>query len=371
MRTAMREDGFTLVELLFSTVITLMVLATAMSTFQSALTLNETATLVSDSNQNLRAGTNTLARDLMQTGRGIPTGGIPIPSGAGAQPINRPSPPGQAYQFNNVTATTLQAITTGSALGPTVDGEVTDIVTLLATDMTSYATLGANPPAVLQLNNNPLPAGMVAPGPQLAADGASLNVGAQFATWITDPVTGVKPGNLLLFSNGQGDAIQTVTRVTGTQVFFESNAADWFNFNQRGAPAGSIMQIRAGATFSQTSVVRVTMLTYYVDATTTPGVPRLVRQENNFSAQTLAGVVEDLELSYDLVDGVTNPTAIPSLPFTTGTPAVTYTASQIRKANVHVGVRSELFSTLRRDYLRQHLTTGVSIRSLAYVDRYK
>ena len=64
MRTALREDGFTLTELLFSTAITLLVLAVAMGTFQNALTLNETATMIADSNQNLRAGTNALVRDL-------------------------------------------------------------------------------------------------------------------------------------------------------------------------------------------------------------------------------------------------------------------------------------------------------------------
>ena len=49
------------------------------------------------------------------------------------------------------------------------------------------------------------------------------------------------------------------------------------------------------------------MITYYVDAKTTPGTPRLTRVYNNGSPQQLAGVVEDLQLSYDLVDGVTNP----------------------------------------------------------------
>ena len=41
-----------------------------MQTFQNALTLNKTATLISDSNQNLRAGTNTMVREVI--GRGDP-----------------------------------------------------------------------------------------------------------------------------------------------------------------------------------------------------------------------------------------------------------------------------------------------------------
>jgi len=43
----------------------------------------------------------------------------------------------------------------------------------------------------------------------------------------------------------------------------------------------------------------------------------------------------------------------------------------IRKANLHIGVRSETMSTKQRDYLRNHLSTVVSLRNLAFVDRYR
>ena len=39
--------------------------------------------------------------------------------------------------------------------------------------------------------------------------------------------------------------------------------------------------------------------------------------------------------------------------------------------NLHVGVRSDTLSTQRGDYLRNHLTTVISVRSLAFKDRYK
>jgi hypothetical protein len=356
-----------------STAITLIVLGTAMTTFRNALTLNETAGLMADATQNLRAGSNLLVRDLIQTGRGIPTGGIPIPSGDGAVDINRPGPPGTAYVFDNVDATTLPAITTGDALGPLVGGDPTDVITLLVSDPTSYVEYSEGElPAPLELNWGADPAqwpdGLAAPTPTLAADGASLNV-QQFDTWISDAATGVKAGDLLLFTNSLGSAIQTVTRTEGTQVFFESNADDPFNFNQRAVSQGSIMQIRSGATFPQTTVVRVQMLSYYIDAVTSPGTPRLTRRVNFFEPQALAGVLEDLEITFDLVDGVTNPTRIANLPHTVDD--VTYTANQIRKVNLHVGVRSDTRSGARGDYMRHHLSTAVSIRSLAFVSRYE
>ena len=50
---------------------------------------------------------------------------------------------------------------------------------------------------------------------------------------------------------------------------------------------------------------------------------------------------------------------------------VVYSSNQIRKANVHVGVRSETMSLRVHDYLRSHISTVVSLRNLAFVDRYK
>ena len=347
-----REQGFTLIELLIATTIMLAVLAGVAVTFKSALDINESATLISDADQNLRAATNLMVRDLMQAGRGIPTGGIPIPSGVGSTAVNRPSPPNAAYSIDNVNFTTLPAIVTGASLGPTVESQTTDIVTVLMSDPTLPA---------LTMNQTPAVAGQAA----LAADGASLSVGPS-TTWITDPVTGVKTGDLLLFTNPLGSAIQVVTSVASPTVRFA--AADPFNLNQRGAAQGSIMQI-IPAPIPQTTAQRVLMLTYYVDSVTLPGRPRLARRVGMAPGQALAGVVEDLDLSYDLVDGLTNPAARRSVPFTLN--SVLYTPNQIRKINLHLGVRSETQLSQRRDFVRAHINTVVSVRSLAYVDRYQ
>jgi hypothetical protein len=113
---------------------------------------------------------------------------------------------------------------------------------------------------------------------------------------------------------------------------------------------------------------RVLMYTYFVDAAT-GGAPRLMRRLNQFAGQALAGVVEDLELSYDVVDGTINPTNIRDLPYTAS--GITYSANLIRKANIHMGVRSEVMSLRQHDYRRNHVSTVVSLRNLAFVDRYK
>lgn len=370
MQTLRRDDGFTLVELMMATAITLVVLATAMTTFRNALTLNEAATMVADSNQNLRAGTNMLVRDLMQTGRGVPTGGIPIPFGAGSTALKRPSPSSTQLYFDNTTQNTLPGIISGFQLGPMVNGELTDIVTMLAIDPLSYVQYPTGSAKALPLNPSgpPYATGLTSSYPTLATDGSSLTVG-QFTTWISDPVNGIKTGDVLLFTNVNGTAIQTVTSTNSNTVYFA--VADVFNFNQRGVTQGSLMQIRnaSPAVFPETTVVRLQVLTYYVDALTTPGMPRLTRRLNHFTPQALAGVVEDLNISYDLVDGNTNPTQINSLPYTLAGNMLT--GAQVRKVNVHVGVRSELKSTVNGDYMRHHAATVVSLRGLAYKDSYK
>ena len=193
---------------------------------------------------------------------------------------------------------------------------------------------------------------------------------------IGDPVNDTAPmqvGDLVLFKNPRGMAVQTVTRKDSTHIYFEPG--DWFVFNQRSAPQGTIIQIKDSASLvsawtEKTTLFRLMMMTYYVDNVTTPSAPRLVRQVNHFTAQALAGVVEDLDLTYDLVDGVNNPAEIPSLPYTDTVAAVTYTSNQIRKVNIHVGVRSETISRPTEDYVRNHISTAVDVRSLASVDRY-
>ena len=62
-------------------------------------------------------------------------------------------------------------------------------------------------------------------------------------------------------------------------------------------------------------------------------------------AQLLAGVVEDIGLTYDLVDGVNNPVEIAGPPY--ADQGITYTANQIWKVKLHVGVRSETTSSVR------------------------
>jgi hypothetical protein len=375
-----REDGFTITEMLVSTTVMLLVIGAALTTFKQGVAINDAASQLGDSTQNLRAGTNLLIRDLMMAGRIFGAEGVALPTCAGAQPFPRPGPVAGFFstvgvQINDtVTTLNLPSITTGYQLGPVIKGSPTDMVTIMTVDEFMPVIIAQPNPSV-----NPATEG------QIAANGQSVVLGAGSPWLVKDTVNDWGPmvvGDLVLFKSPSGNAIQTVTdvNVSTRTISFANNANDPFKFNQScaanadGTLPWPMLAVRNGATFTTpVTMFRALMITYYVDNTTTPGTPRLTRQINFQPPTALAGVVEDLDLTYDLVDAALNPTQVPSLPWTDNTqsPPVTYNSNQIRKVNVHVGVRSEQMSKPTQDYVRNHISTSVDVRSLASVDRYK
>jgi hypothetical protein len=83
----------------------------------------------------------------------------------------------------------------------------------------------------------------------------------------------------------------------------------------------------------------------------------------NYDAERLIGYgVDGLQVTWDLVDGVTNPANVDA-------PEPPNTPHQIRKANLQLTARAVDPGT--GEPLRATLTTQVSLRSLAFVDRYR
>jgi len=332
------ELGFGLLEMLIGVGLTLVILATTMVALNDGVRMSNAAQAVSNMRHNGRNGLNLMTRDLIQTGQGIPTGGIPIPSGAGVTPIVRPGPGALAYPAGTVT---LPALTPGQALGPVVNGRYTDVITLLYADQT------------LGLDEYPLAA--------IATDGSTITVNA--ATSITDADNGIAIGDLILFSNPLGHAIQLVTSLesAGTIAF---GATDSMNLNQRAAPAGSILQLQdAPGSFPTTTARRIWMITYFVDNTDTDA-PKLMRVVNNGTPRPIALDVEDVQFTFDLVDGYANPAGV-------DTPPAGNSPAQIRKVNLMLATRSRTRNRTTGRYQYQTLTTQVALRSLSFLDRFQ
>lgn len=336
------QRGMSLIEVLITLIITLVILAGAFRAFDDARRASEVATLIADGNQNLRMATIQITRDVMQTGRELPNAGIPIPSGTNATAVRRPGPPGTNLTFP-ATWTVLPSVCPGSGLGPTINNVATDLITVLYADPT------------LDLNQYQLSS--------VATDGSSMTVDNR--TTIDGATNRIQPGDLIWFTNAVGNAIQTVTSVSGRVVSFAAgNAADTFGLNARTASAGTILRIKSGSTFPPTSATRVLMVTYYVDNVTAPGQFRLMRRVG-FNAARLLGVgIENLQVTYDIVDGTTNPTNLTE-------PVAPNTPSQIRKMNLFLSEQSLNAYSGTRQVLRTSVATQISLRSMSFVDRYR
>ena len=335
-----REQGFGMVEALIACTLFLVLMAATLGSLNDALGVNEKTNQMTDLEQNLRAGMNFMVQDFIQAGWAIPTGGIPIPSGAGTLNVKRPGPPGTDYNFSP--DVTISAISPGADLGPVGEGVNSDIVNILYGDN------------LIQLNAYPLAS--------IAVNGASITVDARTPISGAGVLNPIAPGDLILFNNPLGNALQYVSRVSNQIIYFDAN--DPLGLNQPGAPQGSINHLQSGGVFPPTTAMRIWMVSYYLDFTTDPAMPRLVRRINNRAGQVVALVLENLQLSYDLVDGVTNPTNVKS-------PTAPNSNNQIRKANVFLSGRSDAKVRNTNDYLHRDLTTQVSLRSLAFVNRYK
>ena len=367
-----KQNGFSLLELLVGIGVTSVILGATLLAFKDAANTQRGVSYSADMNDNIRAGLNLIEQDLIQAGTGIPKGGIPIPNtpnGTGTcnngAPVNRPTLTGTlTFPVCNFV---LPAIEPGSALGPLITGpdatagnpsnpnSYTDILTVLYAD--NALALDND-----QINSAACPLGSI------SVSGDSVTFDPKVTC---QPLTGVNgvtinPGDLVMFSNAKGNALQTVTSVSGQTVKFA--VGDAFNLNQRTDLQGTIKQIQnADGTFPPTTATRIWMISYYLDNITDPLHIRLVRRVN-FDPTPLAQLavgetLENMQFSYNFVDGVTNPSNQVGIP-------VGFTENQIRSVNVFLGARSNYFDPLRKRYTRVNLQTQVSLRSMAYRNRY-
>src|SRR5262245_38999886 len=121
-----RDAGFSITEALIAMLLSSVVIGSALHAFAEGMALADTSRLISETNQSLQAGMSLMVRDFIQTGQGIPTGGIPLPRGSGAVPVNRPGPGAMTFP---AAWTNVPALSPGSSVGPAVLGIQTDLVT--------------------------------------------------------------------------------------------------------------------------------------------------------------------------------------------------------------------------------------------------
>ncbi|HEX7486158.1 MAG TPA: prepilin-type N-terminal cleavage/methylation domain-containing protein [Vicinamibacterales bacterium] len=363
------EAGFSLVELMVAMVLVLVIMGATMTALNDAYRSNESARGIIDVNNNLRIGIDLMVRDFIQVGQGLPTGRlVQVPNGTGALRIQRPHPQGSACTQWPAGTTTITAVTAGPGCGPVIDGVATDMVTTIAVD----SVLESVPVESYDIAGHRATVSLPAQAPG----------GLDISTGTSDDV---RVGDLMMFTKGSASALAYVTAVNGNQTF-TFGAGDPMNLNQFAAILNGTVDDLANTaptTVRSSSVSRIRMISYFLDNTLDPTTPRLMRHMNwgdpavavNLRARTVAFAIENLQFTYDMVDGAGNPSNVRMVDadFTTGGACSPNPCSpnQIRKVNVFLSGRSTQTFSLTKRFFRNSLNTQVSLRSLALVDRYR
>ena len=380
MRTRHPEAGFSLLELLVSMAIMLIVVGGVGQVMKDAMDGARAAKDMLDMNAHLRAAMDLIERDLLQAGQGLPVGRrVGIPNQDVATPILRPGPalsPGCAGVTTFPAAPTLPAIGVGPNLGPAVNGACTDVITILAADnqfgSVSVAAISAN--------------GLTA----TIHDSVNIsdNPDAQFDN--------VRVGDLLMLTKGAMSVLAQVTDVNGQVVTFGGGVDDPLGLNQLD-PAlnilGTINQLKADAPvdpdvpvvvggvqqLGPSQATRIRMITYYVDTTIDPLVPRLMRIAGGGQPNVVGLGVQAFRLTYDIANQLNNPSGVRMDAADIGGAGACNpdpcSENQIRKVNILLAMSGHdprRGPTVRRGRDTQNaLYAQVSLRNMAFVDRYR
>ena len=387
--------GFTLIELMIAMAVTMILLYAAVVAFRDASQTNQVVTQSADMSDNLRVGLNLIQQDLQQAGSGIPTGGIPIPftsNNSATAPCGTTAAPNRPVLNGTTTFppcnSTFPGVEPGQALGPLItapdattglpknSSSYTDEITVFYADNLGLDTKPINALATTSPANPGCPNGkLTLSGKTLTAvfDGSTLDSNGNYncVNFLKNGIT-VNVGDLIMFSNALGEAVLAVTNVSGQTLTFGSG--DGFNLNGRTETGGTINQLEptgcggGNACFANTTATRIWMVSYYLDNTSSPPFIRLVRQVgiDPKNATPVGETLENLQFTYNFVDGDTNPANQPSVP-------AGNSESQIMSVNVYLGARSsyQVHAGNTVHYARNNLVTQVSLRSMAFHNKYQ
>jgi type II secretory pathway pseudopilin PulG len=418
MKRGTKSDaGFSLIEVLLSTALLTIIIGVTLQALTSAIHANEAVTLLADTQENLRASLNYMTKDIIQSGEGIPQGGITIPNSAGVSALNRPLPPGAPPPATFPTSwTALPAIAPGPLLGlpsqvanpaipgVTVAGNNTDMITVLYADTTLQDAAGN------WMNRYPI---RVAPNAGCGGASPSPNgtiITAGNTTTITfDPTcinintgnTAPQVGDLILLQNNSSGCAASGAMVASdscdannpslpgnmallnvTGVNLAGNAltfacGDPYNLNCSGLATGTVTQMQNGGTWNNVTVTatRVWMVTYYVSTAAPASLlrPMLMRQINLNAPQPVGEVIENLQIFYDVLNPGATPPALAAPPEQEdpvgigGFGALSY----IRDCYVVLYARSENPYSQSNLYFRNNLQTVISIRGLDFYNEFQ
>jgi prepilin-type N-terminal cleavage/methylation domain-containing protein len=397
--TRISSRGFSLIELMIALAVGMLVLGAAVQLFSKSMTATWLVSQRAELQEDARAASNLLTKDISLAGAGLPSGGIALASGTASSPIFGCSynascylgSTGTAavnYPTQTVGASTIrymygvipgctQGITINAAQGPT------DTITVVYADSTfllsDYTVAFVTPAATAVTFTLPSPA----PNPSDQA--------------VNNTAVGLQPGDLVLFQTKLGSgtgattgyAIGEVTSPlplgTGPSYTVNFANADPLLFNQSTATSGDLAQISAG---TGTVATRIWVTTYYLKILPDPlgvgpGTPVLMRQVNGRLPVPVAENVVNLQFTYDTYDSSGNllhascdggqsltPPVSPNLIRTINIAHLTF-RSQMTGGNMVVQKITTTTAGALTGYQGYDVQTSISARNLSFSQRYQ
>jgi prepilin-type N-terminal cleavage/methylation domain-containing protein len=353
-------QGFTLLELMVSMALGLIVMAAMVNLFKTGMNSTMLVTQRAETQQNMRAAIDLVAKDLSMAGAGLPSGGIQLPTGTGNNGLSKFScdqtntchVPTATYPAGNYMYGIIPGYQNGveaNAVIPAAPSPAfSDSITVIYCDYNfplweyqmffTSATSGANVSLTPNAAYSPAPPAVNSAG-------------------------GIQAGDLIMVSGGSLTAVGEVTNVTSTTMAFAN--LDPLNINQDGAASGNLKAIATTVgTATAVTAYRLFAVTYYLTVPAAGQTPRLMRQVNGLTPAPVADDIINLQFAFDTYNSTTN-----ALDANQANPlGVSESPNNIQKINVVVMGQSILkYSNSQNMYL----ATSVSARNMAFRNRYQ
>jgi len=392
MRTKKAQRGFSLLELLVASAIGLVVMAAMTSLFKTGMDATFTVSQRAETQQNMRAAIEMMAKDISLAGSGIPSGGLQLASGGtvslfGCNQGGTCYVPGGTYPASASGAANFMypiepnfgnGVQSNAAItaAPGLTNSSTTVVYCDYNFSLSNFTFASNFPATPTITVNVVPVPTV---------GLPTNIQA---------AGGLQAGDLLLFvintpgngkaGNPNGTSLVQNAAVVGEITGIAGNAAppaptagatvafapgDALNFNQNGAGITNNMAsvaAAANAPGAQLNACRLKVVSYFLQVPVAGGgvvqTPRLMRQVNGLTAVPVADNIINLQFTYDAINEITNVVVANQQNPTAGSQAL------IQKVNILVMGQS--LTTDGKKAQSMYLATSVSTRDMSFCNSY-
>jgi prepilin-type N-terminal cleavage/methylation domain-containing protein len=379
-RSTKRQSGFSLLEMTVALGLGGIVLAAAVQIYVQGVSATWTTAQRSELQQDFRAASNILTKDLSLAGSGLnPGAAIALPSGvtpvygcdqSGTCYINGTS---VAYPKQGATAF-LYGLLPGYNVGPTLSGtSTTDAITVVYTDSSFYLNCYTATVTSATVVTFTLPG---TTSTNCTAPGG--NAGAQA---VSDSAAGLTPGDLVwLTFPGPNNIIAEVTTAATGGGLTTFAASDKLKMNQAAGVANSLASMYVAsppaAALTTGFAQRIFVITYYID--NTAATPRLMQQVSGHTPVPVAESVVYLKFTYDVNVGASLPAVNCSNPGAAsdgcGGASTGVQPNQVMKINIQNmamdgSQKGNLFGQ-GKGYQRMSLQTSVCPRNLTYVNNY-